>query len=325
MKISRRRFSQLAVSSGALVTVPRVAWAQAYPSRPVTLIVFVPPGGAPDIVARLIGQPLSQRLGQPVVIENRPGGGGNLALQAVARAPADGYTVLLIATPHAVNVTLYEKLNVSVLRDIEPVASIDNDPFSMVVNPALPVRTVAEFIAYVKANPGKINMSTSGSGNLSHLAGELFQMMTGAKMTHVPYRGMPAALVALMTGEAHVTFDALPSSISHVKDGSLRAIGVTSATRSKILPDVPAIAETVPGYAVTGWLGFGVPKGTPSGAIERLSKAVNATLADPEFAAKLTSIGSELFSSTPAEFGSFIAAETEKWGKVVKFAGLKVD
>jgi len=177
----------------------------------------------------------------------------------------------------------------------------------------------------VKANPGKINMSTSGSGNLSHLAGELFQMMTGAKMTHVPYRGMPAALVALMTGEAHVTFDALPSSISHVKDGSLRAIGVTSATRAKVLPDVPTIAETVPGYAVTGWLGLGVPKGTPPGAVERLSKAVNATLADPEFATKLTNIGSVLFPGSPAEFGTFIAAETEKWGKVVKFAGLKVD
>ena len=224
-----------------------------------------PPGGAPDIVARLIGQPLSQRLGQPVVIENRPGGGGNLALQAVARAPADGYTLLLIATPHAVNVTLYEKLNVNVMRDIVPVASIDNDPFVMVVNPSLPARTVAEFIAYAKANPGKINMGSSGSGNLSHLAGELFKMMTGTDMVHVPYRGMPAALTALMTGDVHVVFDALPSSISHVKEGKVRALGVTTGKRVKALPDVPAVADTVPGYVVTGWLGIGVPKGTPAG------------------------------------------------------------
>ncbi|MEA2978569.1 MAG: hypothetical protein QOF09_392 [Alphaproteobacteria bacterium] len=325
MAIPRRRFLQLAASSGAMAAVPPSGRAQTYPSRPITLTVFVPPGGAPDIVARLVGQPLSQRLGQPIIIENRPGGGGNLALQAVARAPADGYTLLLIATPHAVNVTLYDKLNVNVMRDIEPVASIDNDPFSMVVHPSLPVRTVPEFVAYVKANPGKINMSTSGSGNLSHLAGELFQMMTGAKMVHVPYRGMPAALTALMTGEVHVTFDALPSSISHVKDGQLRALAVTSATRAKILPDVPAIAESVPGYAVTGWLGLGVPKGTPSAVVERLNSEMNAVLSDREVADKLANIGSEMFSGSPADFGRFIAAETEKWGTVVRFAGLKVD
>ncbi|MEA3026197.1 MAG: hypothetical protein QOF91_1482 [Alphaproteobacteria bacterium] len=325
MAIPRRRFLQLTASSGAMAAVPHSGRAQTYPSRPITLTVFVPPGGAPDIVARLVGQPLSQRLGQPIIIENRPGGGGNLALQAVARAPADGYTLLLIATPHAVNVTLYDKLNVNVMRDIEPVASIDNDPFSMVVHPSLPVRTVPEFVAYVKANPGKINMSTSGSGNLSHLAGELFQMMTGAKMVHVPYRGMPAALTALMTGEVHVTFDALPSSISHVKDGQLRALAVTSATRAKILPDVPAIAESVPGYAVTGWLGLGVPKGTPSAVVERLNSEMNAVLSDREVADKLANIGSEMFSGSPADFGRFIAAETEKWGTVVRFAGLKVD
>jgi tripartite-type tricarboxylate transporter receptor subunit TctC len=325
MTISRRQFSHSLASAGALAVLPSPGWAQSYPARPVTLTVFVPAGGAPDIVARLVAQPLSQRLGQPVVIENRPGGGGNLALQAVARAPADGYTLLLIATPHAVNVTLYEKLNVNVLRDIEPVASIDNDPFSMVVNPSLPVRTVPEFVAYVKANPGKINMSTSGSGNLSHLAGELFQMMTGAKMVHVPYRGMPAALTALMTGEVHVTFDALPSSISHVKDGRLRALAVTSATRAKVFPEVPTIAESVPGYAVTGWLGLGVPKGTPSAIIDRLNREMNAVLADPEVAAKLANIGSELFSGSAADFGKFITAETEKWGEVVRFAGIKVE
>jgi tripartite-type tricarboxylate transporter receptor subunit TctC len=325
MEIPRRRFLQLAAAGGALAAMPRPALTQNYPTRPITLVVFVPPGGAPDIVARLVGQRLSQRLGQPVVIENRPGGGGNLALQAVARAPADGHTVLLIATPHAVNVTLYEKQSINVMRDIEPVASIDNDPFSMVVSPSLPVRTVTEFVAYVKANPGKINIGSSGSGNLSHLAGELFQMMTGAKMTHVPYRGMPAALTALMTGEAHVTFDALPSSISHVKEGKLRAIAVTSAHRAKVLPDVPTVGESVPGYAVTGWLGLGVPKGTPSHVIDRLSREMNATLAEPEFVSKLTNIGSELFPGSPSEFGRFIASEADKWGQVVKFAGLKAD
>jgi tripartite-type tricarboxylate transporter receptor subunit TctC len=230
MTISRRQFSQSLASAGALTALPSSGWAQSYPARPVTLTVFVPPGGAPDIVARLVAQPLSQRLGQPVVIENRPGGGGNLALQAVARAPADGHTLLLIATPHAVNVTLYEKLDVNVVRDIAPVASIDDDPFSMVINPSLPVRTVAEFIAHAKAHPGKINMGSSGSGNLSHLAGELFKMMTGTEMVHVPYRGMPAAITALMTGDVHVVFDALPSSLSHVREGKVRALGVTTAS-----------------------------------------------------------------------------------------------
>jgi tripartite-type tricarboxylate transporter receptor subunit TctC len=325
MHIPRRQLLQLAASGGALAAMPRFARAQAYPTRPITLMVFVPPGGGPDIVARIIGQALSQRLGQPVVIENRPGGGGNLALQAVARAPADGYTLLLVATPHAVNVTLYEKLNVNVMRDIEPVASVNNDPFEMVVSPSMPAKTVPEFIAYVKSNPGKINMSSSGSGNLSHLAGELFQMMTGAKMVHVPYRGMPAALTALMTGEVHVAFDALPSSLVHVKEGKLRSLAVTTPVRQKALPDVPTIAESVPGYEVTGWLGVGAPKGTPAEIIGRLSKEVDAVLGDPQIAARLASIGSEPRPGSPADFGKFIAAETEKWGKVVKFAGLKAD
>ena len=325
MKVHRRRFFQLAAWGGALAVVPHSGRAQTYPSRPITLMVFVPPGGAPDIIARLVGQPLSQRLGQPVVIENRPGGGGNLALQAVARAPADGHTLLLIATPHAVNVTLYEKLNINVMRDIVPVASIDDDAFSMVVNPSLPARTVAEFIAHAKANPGKINMGSSGSGNLSHLAGELFKMMTGTEMVHVPYRGMPAAITALMTGDVHVVFDALPSSLSHVKEGKVRALGVTTGKRVKALPDVPAVADTVPGYVVTGWLGIGVPKGTPAAVIDRLSKEMNAVLADPETAARLANIGSEPFSGSPADFEKFIAGETEKWGKVVRFAGLKVE
>jgi tripartite-type tricarboxylate transporter receptor subunit TctC len=325
MRIHRRRFLELASAGGAWTAAPRSVWAQAYPTRPITIMVFVPPGGGPDIVARLIGQPLSQRLGQPVVIENRPGGGGNLALQAVVRAPADGYTLLLIATPHAVNVTLYEKQGINVIQDIVPAASIDNDPFVMVVNPSFPARTVTEFIAYAKANPGKINMGSSGSGNLSHLAGELFKMMTGTNMVHVPYRGMPAALTALMTGDVHVAFDALPSSIAHIRSGRERALAVTTATRVAALPDVPPIAESVPGYVVTGWLGIGAPKGTPPEIIERLNKEINAVLTDPATLARLENIGSEARSASPAEFQRFIAAETEKWGKVVKFANLKVD
>src|SRR5689334_19760785 len=325
MTIHRRRVLRLAASGGALIALPRPGLAQAYPTRPITLMVFVGAGGAPDIVARVVAQALSSRLGQPVVIENRPGGGGNLALQAVARAPADGHTLLLIATPHAVNVTLYPKQDVSVLRDIVPVASIDDDAFAMVVNPSVPARTVAEFIAYAKANPGKINMASSGSGNLSHLAGELFKMMTGTQMVHVPYRGMPAANTATMTGEAHVLFNALPAVLPLVKEDKVRVLAVTGTRPVKVLPGVPPVASAVPGYAVTGWLGLGVPKGTPSAIVDRLNKETNAVLGDPDIAARLANLGSELFTGTPAEFGKFIAAETEKWAKVVQFAGIKVE
>ena len=325
MRLSRRRLLQFAASGGAFAAAPGSGRAQAYPSRPITLVVFVPAGGAPDIVARIVAPPLSQRLGQPIVIDNRPGGGGNLALQAVARAPADGYTLLLVATPHAVNVTLYEKLPVNVLRDIVPVASIDDDAFVLTVNNSLPARTVAELIAYAKANPGKINMSSSGTGNLSHLAGELFKMMTGTEMVHVPYRGMPAANTALMTGDAHVMFNALPSALPQVKQGNVRALAVTTKERSKALPELPTVAEAVPGYVVTGWLGIGAPKNTPAEIIDRLNKEMNAVLADPDTLTRLANAGSEPFSGTPSDFGKFLAAETEKWAKVVKYAGLKVD
>jgi tripartite-type tricarboxylate transporter receptor subunit TctC len=289
------------------------------------LTVFVPAGGAPDIVARIVAPPLSQRLGQPIVIDNRPGGGGNLALQAVARAPADGYTLLLVATPHAINVTLYEKLPINVLRDVVPVASIDDDPFVMTINNSVPATTVSEFVAYARANPGKINMSSSGTGNLSHLAGELFKMMTGTEMVHVPYRGMPAANTALMTGDAHVMFNALPSALPQVKEGKVRGLAVTTKERSKALPELPTVAESVPGYVVTGWLGIGAPKNTPPEIIDRLNKEMNAVLADPETLTRLANVGSEPFSGSPADFGRFLAAETEKWAKVVKFAGLKVE
>jgi tripartite-type tricarboxylate transporter receptor subunit TctC len=325
MPIPRRRFLQLAAGSAALVAAPQSARAQSYPSRPISLVVFAPAGGAPDIVARIVAPPLSQRLGQPIVIDNRPGGGGNLALQAVARAPADGYTLLLVATPHAVNVTLYEKLPINVMRDIVPVASIDDDAFVLKVTNSLPVRTVPELIAYAKANPGKLNMSSSGTGNLSHLAGELFKMMTGTEMVHVPYRGMPAANTALITGDAHVMFNALPSALPHVKEGTVRALGVTTKMRVKSLPEVPPVADSVPGYVVTGWLGIGAPKSTPPEVIDRLNKEMNAVLADPEVLKRLENVGSEPFSGSPADFGRFLAAETEKWAKVVKFAGLKVE
>jgi tripartite-type tricarboxylate transporter receptor subunit TctC len=325
MRPTRRRLLYFATTGAALAALPRGAGAQAYPSRPITVVVFVPPGGSPDIVARIVGPPLSQRLGQPVVIENRPGGGGNLALQAVTRASPDGHMLLLVATPHVVNVTLHEKLNVNVVRDIVPVASINDDAFVMIVNPSVPARTVSEFIAYAKANPGKINMSSSGTGNLSHLAGELFKMMTGTDMVHVPYRGMPAANTALMTGDAHVMFNAMPSALPHVQEGKVRALGVTSAARAKALPDVPTVAESLSGYVVTGWLGIGVPKNTPPDIVGRLNKETNAVLADPETIARLANVGSEPFAGSPADFAKFVAAETEKWAKVVKFAGIKVE
>jgi tripartite-type tricarboxylate transporter receptor subunit TctC len=325
MKIPRRRFLGLAAGSAALMAVPRPGVAQSYPTRPVSLVVFAGAGGAPDIVARIVATPLSQRLGQPVVIDNRPGAGGNIALQAVARAPADGYTLLLVATPHAVNVTLYEKQEVNLLRDIVPVASIDDDAFALLVTKSLPVNSVAELIAYAKANPGKINMTSSGTGNLSHLAGELFKMVTGTQMVHVPYRGMPAANTALITGEAHVMFNALPSALPHVKQGTVRAIGVTTRTRVKLLPDIPAISDTVPDYAVTGWLGIGAPKGTSAEVVDRLNREMNAVLKDPEVLTRLAHAGSEPFSGSPADFGKFLAAETEKWSKVVRFAGLRVE
>jgi tripartite-type tricarboxylate transporter receptor subunit TctC len=260
MKLPRRQFLHLAAGAAALPAVSRIARAQTYPSRPVTWVVFVPAGGAPDITARLIAQSLSRRLGQAVVIDNRPGAGGNLALQAVARASADGYTLLLVATPHAVNVTFYEKSNVNVAHDIVPVASITNDSFVMLVNPSLPARTVPEFLAYAKTNPGKINMTSSGTGNLSHLSGELFKMQTGIDVVHVPYRGTVQALAGLMAGDVHVMFDAIPSALPHIQSGRLRALGVTIGTRLKVLPDIPPVGDFVPGYAVTAWLGIGVPR-----------------------------------------------------------------
>jgi tripartite-type tricarboxylate transporter receptor subunit TctC len=325
MKLPRRKFLHLAAGAVALPAVSPIAKAHAYPSRPVTLIVFVPPGGVPDITARLIGQSLSQRLGQAVVIDNRPGAGGNLALQTVARAEADGYTLLLVGTPHAINTTLYEKLNVNVARDIAPVASISNGSFVMVVSPFMPAKTVPEFIVYAKANPGKINMASSGSGNLSHLSGELFRMMTGIEVVHVPYRGAPAAHSGLMAGDAHVMFDATDSALPQIQSGRLRALAVTSATRWDGLPDIPTVGDFVPGYAVSGWPGVGAPKGTPAAVVDKLNNEINAVLADPGIKARFAAIGSEPRASSQADCSKLIAEEIEKWAKVIRAANIKAE
>ena len=325
MKLPRRKFLHWAAGAVALPAASRLARAQAYPSRPLSLVVFVPAGGTPDIVARLVGQAMSQRLGQSVVIENRPGAGGNLALQAVARAPADGYTLLLVATPHAVNVTLYEKSPVTVTRDIVPVASFNNDSFVLLANPSFPAKTAADFIAHAKANPGKVNLASSGTGNLTHLAGVLFRMMTGIEVVHVPHRGTPAAHAALLAGDVHAMFDAVGAALPQIQAGALRALGVSAPARLRVLPDVAPIGDAVPGYAVTGLLGVGVPKGTPAEIVERLNREVNAALADPAIKARMADLGSEIFTGSSADFAKIIAEETEKWAKVVKFAGLKAD
>jgi tripartite-type tricarboxylate transporter receptor subunit TctC len=259
------------------------------------------------------------------VIENRPGAGGNLALQAVARAPADGYTLLLVAVPHAINATLHEKSPVKVARDIAPVAGVYTGNFAMVVSPSLPAKTLPEFIAYAKANPGKVNLTSSGAGNLSHLTGELFKMMTGIEVVHVPYKGAVSAHAGLLAGEVHVMFDSMTSVLPHIRSGRLRALAVTSGTRSKALPDTPSVGEVVPGYAVSSWLGIGAPKGTPPEIVDRLNRELNAVLTDPAMRARLESLGSEPLTGSPADFGKHIAAETEKWAKVIRFAGLKVN
>lgn len=314
---------QIAAGAAALPAASRIAMGAAYPTRPVILIVFIPPGGSPDIIARLVGQSLSQRLGQAVVIENRPGAGGNLALEAVAHAAADGYTLLLVGTPHAVNATLYEKTNLNVTRDIAPVAGIINIPFLMIVAPSLPVRTLPEFIAYAKANPGKLNMASTGTGNLTHLAGELFKMMAGVDMVHVPYQGAVGAHMGLMAGEVHVMFDGMGSALPQVQSGKLRALAITSAKRWKALPDIPTVAEFVPNYVVNGWLGLGAPRGTPPEIIDRLNKETNAVLAEPEIKARFASLFSEPLPGSPSDFGQYIVDDTDKWAKVIRMANIK--
>jgi tripartite-type tricarboxylate transporter receptor subunit TctC len=323
MNIPRRQFLYLATGATALPAVSRFAAAQTYPTRPVRIVVSFPPGGPSDILARLIGQYISDRLGQPFVIENRPGAGGNLGTEAVVRAAADGHTLLLVMVPNAINATLYDKLNFNFIRDIAPVVGLIRAPNVMEVNPSLPVKTVTEFIAYAKANPGKINMASGGNGTSQHVAGELFKMMTGTDMVHVPYRGAPQALTDLIAGQVQVLFDPLPSSIEHIRAGKLRALAVTTVTRSDVLPNLPTVAEAVPGYEASGWFGVGVPRNTPAEIVESLNKEINAALADPAMKTRLADLGGTVLGGSSADFGKLIADETEKWGKVVKFAGIK--
>ncbi len=325
MSLARRRFLQLTAGAVALPVVSHIAAAQVYPTRPVRIIVGFASGGTLDIIARLLGQWLSERLGQPFVVENRPGGGGNIGTDAVVRAPPDGYTLLLVGSPNMINATLYEKLNFNFIRDIAPVASIDRTPLVMEVNQSFPARSVPEFIAYAKAKPGKINMASAGTGTGQHVAGELFKMMAGVDMTHVPYRSAGPALTDLIGGQVQVMFDGLPASIEHIRTGRLRALAVTTATRLDALPDIPTVADFVPGYEASAVHGIGAPKNTPTEIVDRLNKEINAALADPKMVARLADLGLTVLPGSPADFGKLIAEETEKWGKVVKFSGAKPD
>ncbi len=325
MKLPRRRFLRLTAGAAALPAIPRTARAQAYPTRPVRIVVAAAAGGALDIVARLMGQWLSERLGQPFVIENRPGAGTNIGTEAVVRSPPDGYTLLLVGSPNAVNATLYEKLNFNFIRDIAPVAGFMRYPNAMVVHPSFPANSVPEFIAYARANPGKITMASGGLGTAGHVSGELFKMMTGIKMTHVPYRGGGPAIKDLLGGQVQVYFSTIPSVIEHIRAGTLRPLAVTTDTRLAILPDTPTIAEFVPGYEASGWQGLGAPKDTPAEIIDRLNKEINAALADRKMRARLTDLGGTPLPGSPADFGKLIADETEKWAKVIRAANIKAE
>jgi len=323
MRLSRRKLLQLGAGVAALPSFPRIARAQAYPSRPVRLMVGFAPGQAIDILARLVGQALSERLGQQFVIENRPGAGGNIVTEAVVRSPPDGYTFLVVGANNAINTSLYDNLSFNFLRDIVPVAGIYRVPQVMEVNPAFPAKTVAEFIAHAKANPGKINFASAGSGSVAHVTGEYFKMMTGIQMQHIPFRGAPPALTALIGGQVDVMFDNMPSSIEHIKSGRLRPLGVCSLTKLPPLPDVPPVAESVPGFETSAFAGLGAPKGTPPEIIEVINKGVNAGLADPKVAQKILDLGGTPMRLPADGFGKLVADETEKWAKVVKFSGAK--
>jgi tripartite-type tricarboxylate transporter receptor subunit TctC len=325
MKLIRRQFLHLAAGAVALPALSRLASAQTYPSRPVHLIVGYAPGGGTDVAARLIGQWLSERLGQPFVIENRSGAGGNIGTETAVHAPPDGYTLLLVSLANATNATLYDKLNYNFIRDVAPVAGIVRVPNVMEVNPAVPVKTVPEFIAYTKANPGKINMASAGNGSPPHVAGELFKMMAGVNMQHVPYRGGGAALADLLGGQVQVTFESTSSSIEYIRSGKLRALAVTTSTRSEALPDIPTLSDFVPGYEASSWYGIGAPKNTPPDIVDKLNKEINAGLADPKIKARFAELGGIALSGSPADFGKLIAEETEKWGKVIRAANIKVE
>jgi tripartite-type tricarboxylate transporter receptor subunit TctC len=325
MKLPRRNFLHLAAGAAALPAVSSIARAQAYPTRPVRIIVGFAPGGGADITARLIGQWLSERLGQQFVIENRPGAASNIATEAVVRAPADGYTLLLVTTASAINATLYDNSNFNFIRDIAPVASVMRYPYVMVVNPSVPAKSVSEFIAYAKANPRKLNMASPGTGTGPHIAGELFKMMAGVDMVHVPYRGAGPSLSNLIGGQVQVTFESMPASIGYIRAGTLRALAVTTTRRSEALPDIPTVAEFVPGYEASSWYGVGAPKATPAEIVDKLNKEINAGLADPKMKARLADLGNAPLALSPADFGKLIADETEKWGNVTRALNIKAE
>jgi tripartite-type tricarboxylate transporter receptor subunit TctC len=325
MKLSRRTFLHLAAGAAALPAMSRMAWAQSYPTRPVRIIVGFSAGGPIDILARLIGQWLSERLGQPFVIESRPGAGGNIATEAVVHAPADGYTLLGVTSANTINTTLYDKLSFNFIRDIAPVAGIIRVPQVIEVNPSLPVTTVPEFIAYTKANPGKLNMASAGNGTVQHVAGELFKVMTGVAMQHVPYRGQAPALVDLLGGQAQVMFDTVPASMQYLRSGKLRPLAVTTAARAEALPELPTVADFVPGYESSALYGIAAPRNTPTEIVDKLNREINAALADPTMKARLADLGGSVLAGSAAEFGKLITEETDKWAKVIRAANIKAE
>ena len=325
MKLPRRQFLHLAAAAAALPVASRLAHAQTYPVRPVRIIAGFPAGSTTDIVARLIGHWLADRLGQPFVIENRPGAGGTIGAEAVARAAPDGYVLLAVGSNNAINETLYQKLGYVFIRDIAPVASVVNVPNVMVINPSFPATTVPEFIAYAKANPGKVNMGSAGNGSSSHLAGELFKMLAGVDLVHIPYRGQPAALTDFLGGQVQVSFAPTPPTIEHIRAGKLRALAVATAARWEGLPEIPALAEWVPGYEASTWSGIGAPGRTPAPIVDKLNREINAGLADPRLRTAFADVGGIVLPGSPADFGKFIAEETEKWAKVIKAANIKAE
>jgi tripartite-type tricarboxylate transporter receptor subunit TctC len=325
VKLRRRQFLHLAAGAAALPAVSRIAVAQTYPTRPVRIIVGFAAGGTSDITARLMGQWLSERLGQQFIVENRPGASSNIATEAVVRAPADGYTLLTVVIENAINATFYSKLNFNFIRDIAPIAGIIRSPLVLEVHPGVPVNTVPEFIAYAKANPGKVRLASFGIGSISQVAGELFKVATGVDMLQVPYRGSAPMLNDLLGGQVQATFDNLPASIEHIRAGTLRALAVTTATRSQVLPDIPTVSEFVPGFEASAWGGVGAPKNTPTDIIDKLNKEINAGVADPKLKSRFSELGAEVLLGSPADFAKLIAEDTEKWAKVVKLAGIKAD
>jgi tripartite-type tricarboxylate transporter receptor subunit TctC len=325
MKLPRRQFLHLAAGAAALSAVSRIAWAQAYPTRPVRIVVSAPPGGAIDILARLMGQWLSEHFGQPVIVESKPGAGTNIGTEFVVRAPPDGYTLLLVAPPSAINATLYEHLNFNFIRDIASIAGITRVPNIMLVNPSVAAKTVPAFIAYAKANPGKVNFASAGNGTSPHMAGELFKMMAGVDMVHVAYRGEAPALTDLLGGQVQIMFATATASIEHIRGGKLQALAVSTATRFDALPDLPTVGSFVPGYEASAFFGVSAPRDTPAEIIDKLNKEINAALADPKIKARLDNLGGAVLAGSPSDFGKLIADETEKWAKVVKFAGIKPD